>query len=288
MLHPSGGENVASNCGALRTLGEQNMAATDSGEARRFRSTAVHYLAGRPPYPSRLIARVAVLTGLPRGGRVLDLGCGPAQLALAFAVLGADVLAIDPESEMLRVARESAGGTTVRFLHASSADLGPALGHFDLVVMGRSFHWMDRAETLRRLDALIQPGGAVVLFGDRHPAVPDNAWRAAWRDVLGGFRAPGPGHPGEGPDWVRHEAVLLDSAFACVDSVAVIERRQVSVATLVTRALSQSTHNPDSLGARVAALEAEVTQTLESFAVEGMITEVVESYALIATRPEAV
>jgi hypothetical protein len=138
------------------------------------------------------------------------------------------------------------------------------------------------------LDALIQPGGAVVLFGDRHPAVPDNAWRAAWRDVLGGFRAPGPGHPGEGPDWVRHEAVLLDSAFACVDSVAVIERRQVSVATLVTRALSQSTHNPDSLGARVAALEAEVTQTLESFAVEGMITEVVESYALIATRPEAV
>ena len=71
MLHPSGGENVASNCGALRTLGEQNMAATDSGEARRFRSTAVHYLAGRPPYPSRLIARVAALTGLPRGGRVL-------------------------------------------------------------------------------------------------------------------------------------------------------------------------------------------------------------------------
>jgi SAM-dependent methyltransferase len=257
----------------------------------RFRAAASHYLAGRTPYPSRLVARVAMLTGLacpdlPRTGRVLDLGCGPGQLALAFAPFAAEVLAVDPEPEMLRVARAAAGDASIRFLQASSYDLGPAFGRFRLVVMGRSFHWMDRAETLRRLDAMIEPGGAVVLFGDAHPVLPDNAWRTAWREVLDRYRV-GPSRQSHDADWVRHEALLLDSAFCCLDYVAAIDRRRIPVAALVERALSRSTHSPDRLGDRVEALSEELLRALEPFTVDGMITEVVESYACIATRPEA-
>jgi SAM-dependent methyltransferase len=263
----------------------------------RFRSAAPHYVAGRPPYPARLIARVAALTvlqraglqraGLPRGGRVLDLGCGPGQLALAFSGFAAEVLAVDPEPEMLRVARGAAGGAPIRFLQGSSYDLGPPFGRFDLAVMGRSFHWMDRAETLRRLDRLIEPGGAVALFGDTHPELPDNAWRPVWRGVLELYRDPANDHPGRGPGWVPHEAVLLDSAFSRLDRVAAIERRHIPVVTLVERALSRSSHSPSSLGERVEMLSQEVVRALEPFIHDGMITEVVETYALIATRREA-
>ena len=76
-------------------------------EARRFRTTADYYSRFRVPYPDRLIERVADRTGLKPGERVLDLGCGPAPLGVAFARLaGADVIGVDPEPEMLDVARK--------------------------------------------------------------------------------------------------------------------------------------------------------------------------------------
>jgi SAM-dependent methyltransferase len=233
-----------------------------------------------------LIAHVAALTCLPRGGRVLDLGCGPGQLALAFSAFAAEVLAVDPEPATLRVAGEAAGNVPIQFIHGRADDLGPAFDRFHLAVMGRSFQWMDRAETLRRLDRMIEPGGAVALFGDTHPDLPDNAWRLAWREVLAEYCAPDRGPPHQDVGWVRHEAFLLDSAFGRLDSVGAIDRRRIPVATLVSRALSQSSHSEDVLGGRVAAMSEAVRRALEPFTVAGMITEVVETYALVATRPE--
>jgi ubiquinone/menaquinone biosynthesis C-methylase UbiE len=48
---------------------------------------------------------VAARCGIDATHRILDLGCGPGQLALAFAPLAGEVLGIDPEPEMLRIAR---------------------------------------------------------------------------------------------------------------------------------------------------------------------------------------
>jgi ubiquinone/menaquinone biosynthesis C-methylase UbiE len=144
----------------------------------RYRSAAAHYEKGRVPYAPALIRRVAEVTDLGSQHRVLDLGCGPGPLARSFASLAHEVVAIDPSPEMLTAAGALAGETTnIHFLAGSSYDLGPALGHFHLVVMGRSFHWMDRVDTLKRLDRMIEPAGAVALFHDSAPAVPANAWR---------------------------------------------------------------------------------------------------------------
>jgi len=144
-------------------------------EKRRFRTAAPHYLQGRPPYAARLIARVAALTGLAAAHRVMDLGCGPGQLAHAFAPYAAQVVAIDPEPEMLRIARDQAPAN-VEFIEASSYDLSPHLGQFHLVTIGRAFHWMDRTDTLRRLDGLTDADGAVAFFSDSHlePDIPGN------------------------------------------------------------------------------------------------------------------
>src|ERR1700761_8159275 len=137
--------NVAPDCGALRTGGEQIMAETVVFQPHRCRTAALHYLAGRPAYSPRLIGRVARLTGLGPEHRALDLGCGPGMLAGAFAPLVKEVVAIGPEPEMLRVAEAEFGGTgRIRFIQGSSFDLSLELGRFRLVTMGRAFHWMDR------------------------------------------------------------------------------------------------------------------------------------------------
>ncbi len=70
----------------------------------RFRDLADYYTTGRPTYPRLLARRVAYLMGLDATERVLDLGTGPGFLALDFRPFAAEVLAVDPEPAMLRVA----------------------------------------------------------------------------------------------------------------------------------------------------------------------------------------
>jgi hypothetical protein len=48
-----------------------------------------------------------------------------------------------------------------------------------------------------------------------------------------------------------------------------------------------SSTNPGHGEAQAEALQAAVVEAVSPFATDGMITEVVESYALIATRPDA-
>jgi SAM-dependent methyltransferase len=258
-------------------------------EPRRFRTAATHYLAGRPAYPPGLIRRVAQLVGLDGTGRVLDLGCGPGQLGIGFAYFASEVLAIDPEPEMLRIAASTARGLVpnLTVMQGSSQDIGPALGRFRATVMGRSFHWMDRAETLRRLDTMLEPGGAVVLLGDRHLDVPENAWRAEYRELLDGH-APQDNYrtARRGGSWVRHEAFLLDSAFCQLETVSVIERRRTKAADLVDRALSMSGTSRARIGDAADVLAQQVGELAARIAPDGVVTEVVEAHAVIARRPK--
>jgi SAM-dependent methyltransferase len=259
--------------------------------SRRFRSAAAHYLAGRPEYAGLLIRRVASLVGLRRQHAVLDLGCGPGVLARAFSPLAGEVVAMDPEPEMLRAAAEACAAVeNIRFVAGGSDDLAPSLGRFRLVVMGRSFHWMDRAATLRRLDALVEPGGAVVLFHTGHAAVPDNAWAERFSELRRRYRGdgreqPGPNAAASGAPWVRHEAFLLASPFCCVEGHSVLEEGKVDAARLTARAFSMSGTAPERLGEHAAELERDILALVHDAASDGHLTEVIESSALIARRP---
>jgi SAM-dependent methyltransferase len=253
-------------------------------EPRRFRTAAAHYLAGRVAYPPRLIARVAELCGLQPSDRLLDLGCGPGQLAKAFSPLVREAVGVDPEPEMLRIAAMDQPAN-VRFVEGSSYDIGPGWGRFKLVTMGRSFHWMDRVDTLRRLNEIIVPGGAVALLRDHHPALPENAWRKDYHALVKDYS----GHDPEwrkrrGPEWVGHESVLLDSVFCALEEISVYQRREISADVLVDRALSMSSTSRAKIGDRADALAEEITALMARLAPDGKLPEVVASTALLAAR----
>ncbi len=76
-------------------------------EPARFRSAAAHYLHGRPAYAPALDPGRGELCGLDGGGQMLDLGCGPGQIATAFRPFVAAALGMDPEPEMLALARDA-------------------------------------------------------------------------------------------------------------------------------------------------------------------------------------
>ena len=249
-------------------------------DPERYRTASAHYEQGRVPYAPALIRRVAEVTGLGPRHRVLDLGCGPGPLARRFAAIAGEVVAMDPTPEMLSLARALAGeSANIRFVAGSSYDLGPALGRFHLVVMGRSFHWMDRVDTLKRLDRMIEPAGAVALFHDSAPAVPANAWQKVWRDICARYE-PKTGAHQHDANWIRHEAILLDSPFSRLEEFGVIERRALDVETVVQRTLSMGSTSPSYLGEqKTAAIAADIRTALA-----GLREEVVETSALVAWR----
>jgi hypothetical protein len=139
---------------------------------------------------------------------------------------------------------------------------------------------MDRVDTLKRLDQVIEPTGAVALFHGSAPVVPANAWRKVWRDIRERYE-PGAEPHGCDANWIRHEAVLLDSPFAGLESFGVIERRTIDVEILVQRMLSMSSTSLSYLGDKTAAMVAELRAALA-----GVRDEVVETSALVALRPD--
>lgn len=259
-------------------------------EPHRFKSTADHYLRGRLDYPADLIDAVARRTGLVRLSRVLDLGCGPGFLSVAFRPWVGETIGIDPEPEMLaaaeRLSRES--GFDCGFHEGSSYDLGAHLGRFDLTVMGRSFHWMDRAATLQTLDVLTAPNGAVAIFRDRHLDVSDNAWKARFDELFAELRDADSAREIDRRSGRRenpHESVLLDSPFSRLERIGVVRRLATPVDRLIDRALSYSIASPARLGSRREAFLKRLRDFLEREATNGAVTEVVETEALLGFRP---
>ena len=130
----------------------------------------------------RIATSTEKMAGLEPGDSVLDLGTGTGMLAIPFARMGLRVTALDPEPAMLAAARAAAqaSGVAVDFRAGGSGDLTPDMGPFNLVAMGRSFHWMDRSATLAMLDHIVKPGGAVALSGNLVWSDKALGWIADW------------------------------------------------------------------------------------------------------------
>lgn len=257
-------------------------------DPRRFRSTVAFYDRYRLGYPDRLIARVAQMVDLKSGDAVMDLGCGPGTLAIPFARLGMNVVAVDPEPDMLAAAKDAAQKANVEISvhHGSSFELPAGIGPFRLVTMGRSFHWMDRTATLKMLHGLIEQGGAIALFHDDRPKTEENAWHEALRKLADRYgRAESP-HVQEwtSPRYRRHESYLLESAFSLLDGLSVFVKRDRTVDDIIGLAFSLSTSSPEKLGDRASVFEAELRAALTELSPSGHFTEIAEVIALVARR----
>ncbi|GAB5467687.1 MAG: class I SAM-dependent methyltransferase [Rhodospirillales bacterium] len=114
--------------------------------------------------------------------RVLDMGCGTGQLALAAAARGHRASGADPAAAMLRVARSRPGAEAVDWHLAGAAALDLET-RFDLIVMtGHVFQvFLEEAEILAALSCLrrhLAEGGRLA-FETRNPAVREwETWRA--------------------------------------------------------------------------------------------------------------
>lgn len=99
----------------------------------------------------------------PHAQRALDVGCGEGILARDLVNAGVpQVVGIDRDERQLALARAAGGGP--EYVHADylTHDFQPG---FDLVATIAALHHGDVAVGLRRLKALVNPGGRLVVIG---------------------------------------------------------------------------------------------------------------------------
>ena len=124
--------------------------------ASSFGAAAAAYAVHRPDY-----ARDAVRWALEPapGNRVLDLGAGTGKLTRVLDLLGADVVAVEPDPAMLAELRREL--QHVRAFSGSAENIPLPDGSVDAVVAGNAMHWFDMAVAGPEIARVLAPGGVL-------------------------------------------------------------------------------------------------------------------------------
>lgn len=110
--------------------------------------------------------RALQAAGVGPGARVLDLGCGTGNAALAAARQGCDVVAVDPAARLVEVARARANaeGLPVSCLQGDASAIPAGDAAFDAVLSVFAVIFAPDAErAASELLRVVRPGGRVVV-----------------------------------------------------------------------------------------------------------------------------
>jgi ubiquinone/menaquinone biosynthesis C-methylase UbiE len=106
------------------------------------------------------LRRMLTLTGEER---VLDVGTGAGEFAIALAPLAREVVGVDVVPALLEEGRKRAP-KNVEFVEANATALPYERGFFDLVCTARALHHLPRPElVLAELNRVLRPGGAMLV-----------------------------------------------------------------------------------------------------------------------------
>jgi SAM-dependent methyltransferase len=135
-----------------------------------FNDVAHLYDEVRPGYPDDLIEDVIRISGIPRGGRILEVGCGTGQVTLSFARRGYAMLCLDIGAQLVKIARTKCKPYPhVEIRRVAFEEWRPERNAFDLLVSGTAFHWVEPNVRYRKAAAVLKDTGYLALFWNRRP-----------------------------------------------------------------------------------------------------------------------
>jgi len=237
----------------------------------RFASTVEFYARYREPYPPKFFKKVAEQIALRGDESLLDIGCGPGLLAIGFAPFVGSCTGLDPESAMIEAAKAAAAeaGVALSLIHGRIEEFPPTRT-YDVITIGRALHWLERDATLAVLERILAPdSGRILICRATSAETPETAWVKPYREVRRAWTA----GPEERRYGIDEKEWFTGSCLRVLGETSVAERRQVTIADLIGRALSKSNSSPEIIGKERARFEAEIAAALEPFVQDGVLVE---------------
>ncbi|WP_328531628.1 class I SAM-dependent methyltransferase [Nocardioides sp. NBC_00368] len=181
--------------------------------ARSFGAVAEDYERYRPGYPESLVALVSEVADGPVR-RAIEIGAGTGKATRTFAGAGIEVVATDPDAEMLTVLRRECAGLPVTTVRAALEDLDPADHQpFDLLYAAAAWHWTAPETRWDRAAALVRDGGAVAFFGGPFELADDEV-AAVEKEMIAAYAPEGrhlpPPSPPDAPMLFPGDEMLAD------------------------------------------------------------------------------
>jgi SAM-dependent methyltransferase len=244
-----------------------------------FAGTAEYYARYRPGYPPEVFDRIRRAFDLDGTGRLLDIGCGTGEIARSLHADFEEVVGLDISPEMIAEAeRQSAraGITNSNWLRMPAEELTEELGRFHLATMGNSFHWMNQADVLERVYAMLEPGGGVVILGNPgFLRAGGDAWERVAQEVLERWLEEWPSrHLAIKPNADGAEKVsIAQSRFVDVELGEYRWQRSVNVDTIIGELFSTSGASRAVLGEKSDAFAADLRQSLLQLDSSGQFVE---------------
>lgn len=131
--------------------------------SRSFGAAASAYESGRPDYPREAVEwLLAPVRAEGRALRVADVGAGTGKLTRTIVEAGADVVAIDPDPDMLGTLRDNVHGVPTFVGTAERMPLPDA--SVDAVLLGQAWHWVDPPVAAAECGRVLRSGGVLGLI----------------------------------------------------------------------------------------------------------------------------
>jgi ubiquinone/menaquinone biosynthesis C-methylase UbiE len=240
----------------------------------------------RAPYAPQALAYVRDVLEIEPTARALDLGCGPGTIAVPLSRMVGYVLALDPSEDMLeqgRIYGARAKRRNIEWLCARAEEVSGALGIFNVVTMGQSFHWMDRDTVLRRLAPMIDSNGGLALIspGRRRP---QESWETLAIEMIVRYLGPRARHHQMNPEPENEPALLRSGTFSRFTIREFSMEFERDVPSIIGNVYSISTSPKSAFGDRAALFERDLTESLLRSNPSGVFKEQLETQVVIARK----
>ncbi|MBA0127241.1 class I SAM-dependent methyltransferase [Haloechinothrix sp. YIM 98757] len=260
-----------------------------------FTSAVEYYRRYRPGIPSEVVALLTDATPHHRPRRLLDIGTGTGLVVAALQEHVDDILAIDPDEDMLTAAEatlrpHTPQGVRLELQQCAAEELTlPAGWQADLVTICRTFHWTDQPTVLQRLDHHVAPDGVVAIFGDSSLWTVRTPWtetvRTVVQEFLGENRRAGTG------TFTQHDRpyseIMAASPFSEVREYRVPVTRHWRYETILGYLYSTSFAAPRLFGNRRTEFESTLRDRLAAVSPHDVFVEDNEFVLRIGQRPTA-
>jgi ubiquinone/menaquinone biosynthesis C-methylase UbiE len=252
-----------------------------------FAGTASYYDRFRAPYAQAAIDFIVERYNLSKGVRALDLGCGPGTIAIPLSYTVGEVVAVDPDADMIAEGRRlaaSRGRYNIQWLQSRAEGISLEAGPFRVATIGQAFHWMDRDEVLGKLAMLIANGGGLALVNPGKQR-PQESWEPVADQIVAKFLGPRIRHPKSNPQEPEHEPALVRSEsfsnFTAHEFPSTITR---DINSIIGCVYSISRSARPLFGDNAKTFEAELTKALLSLNPAGIFHEQVDTEVVTAPK----